>query len=133
MALAGLVALVISSSLSGCSVWQSEGRKFLDKNGLEFTVNQLNNFSSYQQQDCSREDKNQASEMTLTGEFRIVAKDREWDLRTFSQEQNLEFLQHLVHIQAVGTQRLLYCHPIVTKVPTHQLSAQQIQEFFSSP
>jgi len=132
----GLISLILvatAAGLSGCSIWQSEGRKFLEKEGLEFSATGLKNFTSYLQQNCSTAPESQAFATTLTGEFHIVNGDRKWELRTFSQEQGLRFQQHIVQIQPMGKKTFLYCYPILLKAPARQLSSQQIQQFFSSP
>ena len=133
MARLGLVLVGFSLSLSGCTIWQSEGREFLEKQGLEFAATSLNNFVSYQQQDCSTDPNSQPLAGTLTGEFHIVGGSKEWDLSTYSQEQGLGFQQHFVQIAPNHAGDRLYCYPITTEAPTRRLSADHIQQFFSSP
>ena len=129
----GLTLIVFSTPLVGCTIWQSEGREFLEKQGLEFAASSLNNFISYQEQDCSTDPNSHPIAQVLTGDFKIVDGNRQWDLRTYSQEQGLGFQQHFVQIEPDTKTSRLYCYPIETEVPTRHLSGEQIQKFFATP
>ncbi len=126
-----LSLLLIKLLGSGCSVWQSDSRKFLEEQGLQFAATKLTNFLSYQENDCSEDPLSHPTAQILTGDFLIIGDTNQWILRTYSQEQDLGFQQHFVQVTQKFSGPLLYCYPIITKVPTQFLSADQVKQFFA--
>ncbi|MCB0384625.1 MAG: hypothetical protein KDD43_04460 [Bdellovibrionales bacterium] len=122
---------LIGTTLMGCTIWQSEGREFLEKQGLEFAASKLQKFLNYKDSDCSTEPGLHPPALIPTGSFVIYGGEQPWDFNTYSQEEGLGFSQHFVQIQANEGSPVFYCYPIQVHPPTDQLSSTHIEQFFA--
>ncbi|MCC7405621.1 MAG: hypothetical protein IT288_14575 [Bdellovibrionales bacterium] len=124
---------LVTCWLLGCSLWQSEGRKFLEKQGLEFAATSLNNFLEYQSSSCSKDRSAHPETLISSGEFVVSAPDHAaWDVRTFIQEQGPGESQHFVQIRPIGEDAILYCDPIPLTPPSPTLTSADLEKFFST-
>ncbi|MCB0364350.1 MAG: hypothetical protein H6624_01055 [Bdellovibrionaceae bacterium] len=130
-----LVALIfchlIAATLMGCTIWQSEGREFLEKQGLEFAASKLQKFLDYKDKACSPDASTHPEHLLATGAFVINSESGIWLLDTFSQEEGLGFSQHFVQIRPNEGDSVFYCYPIQVDPPTDHLSSTHIDEFFA--
>lgn len=127
------IGVFLIALLVGCSLWQSEGRKFLEKQGLEFAATSLNNFLEYQNSSCATERSNHPEVLIPSGEFVVTAKDHSaWDVRTLFQEQGPGESQHFVQIRSIGEASILYCDPIPLTPPSPTLTSADLEKFFSA-
>ncbi|MBK7843091.1 MAG: hypothetical protein IPJ71_05250 [Bdellovibrionales bacterium] len=131
-----LPLLLVSLSLpnSGCSVWQSEGREFLEKQGLEFAAQHVQSFIQYKNEDCSPQPLFDPHQLSLTGIFEFRVEETIWTMKTYSSNEGLGFMKHLISLDSNEGQDILYCHPLSIPLAKTTLLIQDVLPlFFARP
>lgn len=131
--LALLLVSLFSTQLS-CSVWQSEGREFLEKQGLEFAAQHVQNFIQYKNEDCSPQPLFDPHKLILTGIFEFRVEEAIWTMKTYSSYKSLGFVKHLISLDSSEGQNTLYCHPLSIPLAKTALLIQDVLPlFFAHP
>lgn len=129
-----LLILPFCFAQSGCSVWQSEGREFLEKQGLEFAAQHVQSFIQYKNEDCSPQPLFDPHQLSLTGIFEFRVEETIWTMKTYSSNEGLGFMKHLISLDSNEGQDILYCHPLSIPLAKTSLLIQDVLPlFFARP
>lgn len=132
--LLSLFLVSLFSTQLSCSVWQSEGREFLEKQGLEFAAQHVQNFLQYKNEDCSPQPLFDPHELILTGIFEFRVEEEIWTMKTYSSYKSLGFMRHFISLDKNEGMQILYCHPLSMPSPKTSLLIQDVLPlFFARP
>ncbi|MCB0362309.1 MAG: hypothetical protein KDD35_06290 [Bdellovibrionales bacterium] len=128
-----LLLLVLALWSGACSLWQSEGRQFLEKQAIEFSLQGSLSFYKYQRENCltTKEDSLDSEDLIQTGWFEIKNEAEVWTMNTYRSSKDPDFSTHLVTLRQESEPTKLSCKPLVTDSPKAFLDLSDVMPLFS--